>query len=321
MRIAVIGAGPAGLAAARRLRAGGVTATVFDKGRGPGGRTVSRRTPHGPLDLGAQYFTARGPRFQAAVSDWRAAGAVAPWVVVPRVLPEGREAGGGPRYVAQPRMSALARHLAGGLEVRTGVRVAALRRERASWSLVDTGGMALGRFDRVVVTAPAAQAGTLLAPVSDGLARTAAEVRMAPCWAVGVVLREPLSELPDAAFVSGGVLGWIARSASRPGRKHARECWVLHGTPEWSAEHLDAAPQDAMAALVDGLRGLVGARVEVIDSVIHRWRYARAVTPLQASGGVLEEAGLLVAGDWVADGRVEGAWLSGVAAAERLLGR
>ena len=42
-RVAVVGAGIAGLAAARRLAAAGVEVTVFDKARRPGGRLATRR--------------------------------------------------------------------------------------------------------------------------------------------------------------------------------------------------------------------------------------------------------------------------------------
>ena len=62
--IAIVGAGIAGLAAARRLRAAGLTCTLFDKSPGLGGRMATRREGYLRFDHGAQYFTARGPRFR-----------------------------------------------------------------------------------------------------------------------------------------------------------------------------------------------------------------------------------------------------------------
>ena len=41
----------------------GWAVTVFDKGRGPGGRLATRRADDLRFDHGAQYFTARDPRF------------------------------------------------------------------------------------------------------------------------------------------------------------------------------------------------------------------------------------------------------------------
>uniref|UniRef100_UPI0018DF9768 FAD-dependent oxidoreductase n=1 Tax=Neoroseomonas rubea TaxID=2748666 RepID=UPI0018DF9768 len=67
--IAILGAGLAGLAAARHLAARGVPVRLFDKGRAPGGRLATRRADHAgrrlQFDHGAQYLRAAGPGFAA----------------------------------------------------------------------------------------------------------------------------------------------------------------------------------------------------------------------------------------------------------------
>ena len=60
-KIAILGAGITGAAAAASLVQQGYQVTVFDKGRTAGGRMSSKRTEQGYLDMGAQYFTARTP--------------------------------------------------------------------------------------------------------------------------------------------------------------------------------------------------------------------------------------------------------------------
>lgn len=69
MRVAVVGAGMAGLACGEALVAAGHSVVLFDKGRGAGGRMSSRRmaTPLGEVgfDHGAQHMTARDPAFRA----------------------------------------------------------------------------------------------------------------------------------------------------------------------------------------------------------------------------------------------------------------
>ena len=67
--IAIIGAGMAGLACARRLAYHGRAVRLFEKGRKAGGRLSTRRieTALGTVqfDHGAQYFTARDADFAA----------------------------------------------------------------------------------------------------------------------------------------------------------------------------------------------------------------------------------------------------------------
>ena len=76
--ILVVGAGMAGLAAARHLRQAGCQVLLVDKGRRPGGRLATRSLGSGVFDHGAQYFTARDPYFQQRVDRWEHAGWVRP---------------------------------------------------------------------------------------------------------------------------------------------------------------------------------------------------------------------------------------------------
>ena len=55
----IVGAGVSGALVARRLTDAGWKVLVLDKGRGPGGRTSTRRTPEHAFDHGAQYATFR----------------------------------------------------------------------------------------------------------------------------------------------------------------------------------------------------------------------------------------------------------------------
>jgi predicted NAD/FAD-dependent oxidoreductase len=57
VRIAVIGAGIAGLACAREIARADVAVTVFEKARGLGGRLATRRDGNLAFDHGAQYLT------------------------------------------------------------------------------------------------------------------------------------------------------------------------------------------------------------------------------------------------------------------------
>ncbi|HXH03495.1 MAG TPA: FAD-dependent oxidoreductase [Candidatus Competibacteraceae bacterium] len=155
---AIIGAGFAGLSAARALVAAGQPVQVFDQGRDPGGRSATRRAERAQFDHGAQYLEAHDPRFQAQVETWRQQGVVAPWHGRFGVLRRGHWAIrsiDGPRYVGVPTMDAPARNLTLGLEVSYATRIVALRRLRGGWRLQDEQDRVLGPFARVVLALPA----------------------------------------------------------------------------------------------------------------------------------------------------------------------
>lgn len=320
MRIAIVGAGMAGLSCGTRLRDAGVDVMVVDKGRGPGGRTSTRRAAV-PFDHGAQYFTARDAAFRAAVVDWIARGIVAEWAAgvmafdAPGADP--RDSSDLPRFVGVPGMNALAVDMATHLDVRTGVTVSALTRRADGWHLATVADESLGPFDVVVLTAPPPQTATLLA--SHPFADAVADAEMAPCWAVMTSWADAVEVPFDAAFVNDGPLGWVARDGSKPGRPHPH-AWVLHASPGWSRQHLEEAPEAVLPLLLQAFEALVGRPLPALAfSAAHRWRYASVPRRLDRTHLWDRDAGIGVAGDWCGGPRVEGAWLSGRALADAIV--
>ncbi|MEY3213282.1 MAG: deoxyribodipyrimidine photolyase, partial [Pseudomonadota bacterium] len=280
-RVAVIGAGVAGLACARTLHDHGLPVVVFDKARGPGGRISTRRAEGGGFDHGALYFTARDPRFRRVVESWLSEGVVAPW--------EGRfvrvQVGGEQRsdtlqterFVGVDRMSAVAAQLAEGLSFVPSVQINALHHDGRRFTLTDTAGGSYEGFDVVLLAVPAPQAAPLLA-LSPGLAAQAAEARLDPCHAVMLRLDAALDLGFDAARIEGSALGVAARDSSKPGRAPG-ERWVLHGARAWSAAHLEDPAEAVIQTLVRAFSEVAGVEVRPAEATAHRWRYALATGP------------------------------------------
>ena len=318
-----MGAGLSGLACARALCDHGHRVRVFDKGRGAGGRMSTRRAGAWQFDHGAQYFTVRDRRFARRVETWRQDGIVARWTGQLVVLEGGRRTGktGGPdRFVGVPAMSSICRHLASGQDVAFQTRVRSVERVADRWRLVSASGVDLGLYAAVVVSAPAPQSAALLADAVPELAARAAQVMTSPCWAAMVSFARPIQVGFDAAFVLGSPLSWVARDASKPGRPDG-EAWVLHASPDWSRQHLELAAEDAAGILLEAFRAAAGVRDPTpLHLDAHLWRFA---LPEPLTEPCLFDADLRLAacGDWCGGPRAEGAFLSGIAAADRLLTR
>lgn len=316
----MIGAGIAGLTAAAALRHAGWEVTVVEKSRGPGGRSATRRDQRLRFDHGAQYFTCRDEHFRAQTERWVADGAVRRWDArIVAIGPGGRRPVSTelPRYVGVPGMNAPARRLAEGLRCEYQQRVSGLD-YADGWRLTLASGAAV-RADALVLTAPPAQSAALLEPVAPALAATVAAVEMEPCWALMLAYERPIDPGFDAAFVNSGPLSWIAANRSKPERGEA-ECWVAHASGEWSRERLELSPRQAAQALLPEFGALTESSAKPETLIIHRWRYAKAVEPLACEILADLPRRVVVAGDWCAGSRIEGAWRSGRAAARFLLG-
>ncbi len=320
---AVLGAGLSGLACARSLADSGWSVRVFDKARGAGGRMSTRRADGRHFDHGAQYFTVRDERFEGFVESWRQNGLVSEWDGEIAVL--GDEAKRWKdrrtrRFVGVPGMNSICRHLAAGLDLTFETRVAGLDRVDGRWLLTSDGGAELGSYDSVVVSAPAPQTAALLKEPAPALAARAARVDMAPCWAVMASFPVPLRLGFDGAFVHDSALSWVARNNSKPGRPDG-EAWLLHASPDWSRAHLELEKEDAAKLLLAAFRTAVGGLDQDAAEVdAHRWLYALPTNPLTEPYLYDADLGLGACGDWCGGPRVEGAFLSGCALADRLLG-
>lgn len=311
--VAVIGAGMAGAAAAHRLFAAGLDVLIIDKSRGVGGRMATRRIGEDlAFDHGAQYFTARDPRFAAQVETWIAAGVAAPW-----------HAGPG-WFVGTPAMTAPARALTHGLTVLTGCTVTRLHREAGNWRLLDEAGnpVAEGRaFDALLVTAPARQAAALLATAGVDLPELE-RVRYAPCWALMLTHDGPfpLDESVRRDADPEAALAWVAQNHSKPGRTRDAGTLVAHASPVWSRRHLERDPAEIVHLLQAELTRIIGAAMPPARfAAAHRWRYALVEEAVGEPCLWRPEIGLGLAGDGCLGGRVEAAYLSGLALAERVL--
>lgn len=327
-RAAVIGAGLAGAAAARALRAAGVEPVLFDKGRGPGGRLSTRRveTPGGEaaFDHGAQFVTAQTPAFQSFVDEAEAAGAAALWRG--RLVSVDRYANAEPlrprpRYVGAPAMNALVRHALAPFEPRFARRAAKLKGRAGAWTVHFEDGESEGPFDRVALTLPPEQLIDFLARSEGdfpGVISEARAVEITPCWTVMALVEAPFDPGFDGAQVYGGGIRWMARMASRPGRGPA-EALVIQASPDWSAGLLEEAPETVARMLCE--EALVRFAMPVpVWSGAHRWRYAQVKTPA-GSPAILDETGTVgAAGDWRLGRRAEHAWTSGAALGAALAG-
>ncbi len=334
MHIAIIGAGLAGLTCARQLQAQGNTVVVYEKNPDISGRMHTRQTELGGFDHGAQYFTASSDKFKKEVVAWRKAGWVVAWDGKLVALENGvaKKAAGHTaerskqRFVAVPGMSALGKQLAQGLDVRTEHSVRRIEQYgRNQWLLsVKTDTVPIeasaGPFDAVIVAAPSDHAAPLLQEAAPKFAKQAAKAGLSPCWSLILGFPESLGLGYDGAWVENSRLSWIAQDASKPQRRPG-EHWVGHASTAWSIEHLEDDPERAKDKLLKAFHEATGSPVQPIYATAHRWRYAKATQPLEADCLWDRKLRIGACGDWFAaglegDGRVENAYLSGMALAE-----
>jgi renalase len=328
--VIVVGAGLAGLAAARDLQDAGLNVLTLEKSRGVGGRCATKRLELGGVrfraDHGAQFFTARGARLKALVTQLEASGVVKQWTRgFPKLTTEGLEAraDGHGRFVCPNGMSDLAKALveaddARSLEVRQNSLVSAVFPSGNGWSAVlENGDIHQARV--FILNAPAPQSlaltrSSLLPQTLQALDR----VRFDPCWAVVMVL----GQTPEIDWVGleiqDSVLEWAALDSSKR-TPNGPATLVLHATPDFSRTHLEENGEHVAALMLEAAQKRLGDWVAPISMTAHRWRYAKPSVTHPAS--FLAQDNLLFCGDWCTNthSRIEAALESGWQTAQHVL--
>ena len=283
MSVLIVGAGLAGLVAARALRDAGRAVRLIDKGRRPGGRAAEREVPDaGAFEHGLPWV---GPEADDPLFD-----GFLPWPGNGRVAPGG--------------VGAWTDGLARDLDVSQGVQVARIEGGPGGWRAV-ADGEAFEAAD-LILAVPPPQAAALLPAAADALAG----VEMLPCWTLMAAFDAPTGIDGSAAAPGDRAIPEHAK----PGRAPAPERWTFQLGADATRAMLETDRADAVAPLLDRLAALAdGPLPAPVHARAHRWRYAACARPLGRD--VLEAGGALLGGDWAPG--ASGGLAGGAAAAVR----
>lgn len=310
-RIAIIGTGLAGIAAARTLHAAGLHPVLFEKSRGFGGRCATKRWADCRIDHGAQYFTLRDPAFHQAVTT--TCGAQIQPLTAAIIGPTGLPIPAAERFYHREGNSRLARDLAlspaRDLDIRLETPVTQLQPHQDHWLLNGQ------PFDHVISTAPLPQTLALLQ-------QALAEDPFIPCLTLLLRYQGDWPGLTSDRYAvshpQAPDLAWSACENHKQNRiPPSTTCLVAQASETFSRHHLEDPPEvwaPLLRTAVEHLWQLPAT--SLIASHPHRWRYARVALPITTPP---LPPGIHHASDALSKSRVESAWLTGQQVAQQLL--
>jgi len=335
-RIAVVGAGLAGLSCARELQLRGHDPVVFEASARMGGRCSSRHTRVGWFDDGAQVISGNSRLAAHAVQRIGELPALHPWTVA--ATPAEDERKGRDRdkdvdeadttrtlklmgVVGVPSMLALASAVARPLEVRLNTPIQQAHRRGARWVLHDAAGEIDGDFQALVLALPAPLA-LPLAAESPRLAAALGTVRYRSRWVLLLGTDRPVG-LPGYREFQGSPIERVAAMHSKPGRlQNLPQRWFVEADERWSAQHEHVDAETAAELLLDNFRAHAGRPVSPNFLCAHLWRHACVETPavLDRYADCLwdDTLRLGVCGDSVVASQVHLVHRSGIALAGRM---
>lgn len=336
MKIAIIGAGVAGLTAGRELVKGGHEVVVFEKSKGYGGRLSTRyagKNHETKVDHGLPYIELSSEKFTPFVKELGEQGIIEPWIgpftsynskdgIVKELKPSKK------RFIAPKGMNEVGRFLARHVDVRTETKVGGLthigqdRTKKKTWML-NFISSAVESADAVIIATPSKQAYAVLNTTIDEIAtlkivREIDEVEYNPSFSFMVGYGD--IDAPDWAMLEAEhpvISSIINEKLKRGGNQESS--FVVHTTSEFSKECENGNRELVEEKITDALSEVLGGWAAVPNwKQLHFWRYSMVINPLPYP--FMEVIGndtpIAVIGGYMNGNSLEAAYLSGKAIGE-----
>ena len=315
----IIGAGIAGLMAGARLKENGINITVLEKSTGVGGRMATRRIEGSVFDHGAQYFTVENEIFRHYIAKWLEKGIVRQWPSENnQSLPEPFNQ---PIFIGNNGMTALPKYLAQNLPVKLNRRITTINHGDNQWEIMSDADE-MFKADAIILTAPLPQSLDLMRSgnlhSANGFYHKLDAISYHSCLALMVLTKDKVKfPVPGAIKLSGEPLTWIVDNTKKK-ISRGNSAITIHSGNEFSRKYWEME-NDALAKnILYTASDWVDA--EYIGYQLKRWKYSqpRSLYP-ERCFFLTTPLPLALAGDAFAETGVEGAALSGLAAADAIL--
>lgn len=327
-RVAVVGAGIAGLTCARELALRGYDPVVFEASDRLGGRCSSLSTRAGWFDDGAQVitgntrlaaYTAQEPGRLAASHIWTMPTAPVDVERWGKASGQDDDTAEDPDLewlgtVGVPSMRGLADAMAKPLSVRLNMPIHRAHRRNTSWMLQGEAGDIDEDFQAMVLAVPAPLALPLVTE-SPSMREALRSVRYCNRWVLLLGSERPI-HLPSYRVFHGGPIERIAAMHSKPGRLSASpQRWFIEASERWSVEHSEDDAETVADLLLANFQSHAGRSIAPHFLHAHNWQHAfvDAPSPQAETRRYLWDEQLLlgVCGDSVVPSRVDQVHRSG----------
>ena len=322
MRVGIVGAGLAGLGAARTLRGAGHEVVIFEGNSSIGGRCCTERLGEFLFDTGCTSIAPRSPEMESAMHEISTEGLVRiqESIYTHNSFRIGRgDISRDPvrRFTYVQGNQVLCERLGEGIDIRLNSFVNQLVKDDDGFDIAGE------RFARVILATPPPVSAQILATLGEK--RPLDNVSYRKCLSIQLGYDVPTPDVSYHAIVDPEQrhpLTWLSLESKKcQGRApEGGSAFVMQMSSGYSREHFDAAAEIIVRDGLEFLERLFGPRYRspVVSSVA-RWKYSLPENLAMFSSVNRPNSKVLLASDGLLGGRTELAYAAGAQAARMIL--
>lgn len=303
MKILLIGCGLTSSITAYllRTRIPNIHVTVWDKARGPGGRTSVRRGPNGTfVDLGAQFITTDSSKL-LKYSDVYENLIHSKMLEPMKCKIQGLSASHGKQHFIAPNgTNSLVKYFL------NNANVDCTKFERRVCAITPTGKVSCvcgteEMFDVVIITAPATQILQLDCPIPPIIRNELEKVTYSTRYTFNMFYLKPiLQEEWDVKFLNDDTFRYVSIENRKRQQYDDADCVTFHTTKEFGMRYIKETKDSMFPILSCKVKELFPGWPLPETSNVHKWLYSQVTTPYINSPGCIllnESIPILAGGD------------------------
>ena len=292
---------------------------VFDKARGPGGRSSNKRFKGNlSFDHGVQYISPKTKPFlkfikklckNKTLKNWDENHLDFTFEKKPLSV----------KYIGKKANNDLVKYNLKGIKQSFASPITKIRFNKNYWEVTLNNG-SKHHFKSLIITCPFPQLKKLAKKYLDKKILKL-KVQMQPNITVMLALKNQKSIPISSIKFNDDVLAWAANENSKKRFKSNVNLWTLQGTLKWSKKTINKYKTDKsiMNQLIIRFIKLTGfEKNKIIFKKIHGWKYSYNYEKTPYLSIWNKKINLGVCGDWLSGPKVENAWLSAYDLAKKI---
>ncbi|XP_025203188.1 renalase-like [Melanaphis sacchari] len=301
MKVLLIGCGLTSTITAYllRTRIPNIHLTLWDKARGPGGRTSVRRGPNGTfVDLGAQFISTDAStlsKYSIIYEPLISSKTLTPMNCKIEGLSDSHQT---QHFIAPSGANSLVKYFL------NYANIDCTKFERRVSAITSTGKVTCicgseESFDIIVITAPVPQILQMDCPMSQTVRSELEKVVYSTRFTYNMFYQKPVLETEwDVQFLDNETFRYVSIENRKREQHTSPDCVVFHTTKEFGQKHIKETTESMFQMLNDEVNKLFPEWPLPESSNVHKWLYSQVTTPYSNSPGcvILNESIPILAG-------------------------